>query len=111
MKNVAIKNRATARFVIAPVARLSLACLFPFFILVNPIAWVILLQFRAFNDYDMTKPVETLSWESVVWTPFFSTTAHSEFDFEHEEIFTTVSKYQTEFLLTDQLLLMYLIRN
>lgn len=38
MKNVAIKNRATARFVIAPVARLSLACLFPFFILVNPVA-------------------------------------------------------------------------
>ena len=35
MKNVAIKNRATARFVIA---RLSLACLFPFFILVNPVA-------------------------------------------------------------------------
>lgn len=42
MKIVGINNRAQARFVIAPVARLSLACLFPFFILANPIAWVII---------------------------------------------------------------------
>ena len=39
--------------------------------------------------------METLSWESVVWTPLFS--AHSEFDFEHEEIFQLLGNTRLSF--------------
>lgn len=41
--------------------------------------------------------METLSWESVVWTPLFSTTAHSEFDFEHEEILQLLGNTRLSF--------------